>query len=272
MRRSAVKSAARTLQVLELFSERRCPLKLHDIHVALNYPQSSTTNLLKSMVMLGYLNYSRVTRMYLPTNRVALLGNWLPSFLYGQSDLQDLMEDLLRKTDETVALATQNDLYIQYVRIAAPLHGFKIPPPEGTMRLMTNSSAGAALLSQMSDAQVDKICRYINYYELDPGRVDPNEILRQVRSVRQLGYCFAPYRPTPATASVAFPLGEQLHGVPIAIGVGGLTERIVQRKTQLIDVCLEAIAGFKRRLHVSERAATAADSLREGDAGGPGVA
>ena len=141
------------------------------------------------------------------------------------------------------------------------------------MRLMTNSSAGTALLSQMSDAQVDKICRYINYYELDPGRVDPDQILGQVRSVRQLGYSFAPYRPTPATASIAFPLGEQLHGVPIAIGVGGLTERIVQRKTELIDVCLEAIAGFfKRRLHVSEGAATAADGLREGDAEGPGVA
>ena len=63
MRRSAVKSAARTLQVLELFSERRCPLQLHDIHFALKYPQSSTTNLLESMVMLGYLNYRRVTRV-----------------------------------------------------------------------------------------------------------------------------------------------------------------------------------------------------------------
>ena len=89
MRRQPVKSAARTLEVFELFSERRCPLRLHDIHSALDYPQSSTTNLLKSMVMLGYLSYSRVTRTYLPTNRVALLGNWLPSFLYGQQRYQD---------------------------------------------------------------------------------------------------------------------------------------------------------------------------------------
>jgi IclR family transcriptional regulator, KDG regulon repressor len=256
MRRSAVKSAARTLQVLELFSERRCPLKLHDIHLALRYPQSSTTNLLKSMVMLGYLNYSRVTRTYLPTNRVALLGNWLPSFLYGQQRYQDLLEELLRKTDETVVLVTQNDLYIQYVRVTTPAHEFKMPPPEGTMRLLTDSSAGIALMSQMSDVQIDKICRYVNYYELNPhGRVDSVEVLKHVLRVRQQGYCFVPYRPTPATASIAFPLGEQVHGIPMAVGVGGLTERIVQRKAELTEACLESVARFKLHSHKSEDSA-----------------
>lgn len=246
MRRSAVKSAARTLQVLELFSERRCPLRLHDVHVALSYPQSSTTNLLKSMVMMGYLNYNRATRTYLPTNRVAMLGNWLLSFLYGQRGYQDLLGELQQKTDETVVLATQNDLYIQYVRVNTPAHEFKLPPPEGTMRLLTNSSAGFALMSQMSDRQIDKICRHINYYELDAEkRVDPAEVLKVVSRVRQIGYCYAPNRPTPATSSIAFPLGEQVHGIPLAIGVGGLSERISQRKEELVETLRQAIADFK---------------------------
>lgn len=232
--------------MLELFSERRCPLRLHDVHVALNYPQSSTTNLLKSLVMMGYLNYSRATRTYLPTNRVALLGNWLVSFLYGQRGYQELLEGLLQKTDETVVLATQNDLYIQYVRVCTPTHEFKLAPPEGTMRPLTNSSAGFALLSQMSDRQIDKICRYVNYYELDPQkRVDRTEVLKEVARVRQIGYCFAPNRPTSATSSIAFPLGEQIHGIPLAIGVGGLCERISSRKAELVETLRQAIADFK---------------------------
>ena len=248
MRRHPVKSAARTLEVFELFSERRCPLRLHDIHSALGYPQSSTTNLLKGLVMTGYLNYNRATRAYLPTNRVTFLGSWLVSFLYGQGGYQDLLEELLKKTDETVALVTQNDLYIQYVRIKTPEHEFKLAPPEGTMRLLTNSSAGFALLSQLSDAQIDRICRSVNYYELDPAhRVEPSRVMKEVAKVRQTGYCYIPHLPVPATSSIAFPLGEQIHGIPLAIGVGGLSERIAARKSELVEIFRQAIADFRKR-------------------------
>jgi DNA-binding IclR family transcriptional regulator len=248
MRRHPVKSAARTLEVFELFSERRCPLRLHDIHSALDYPQSSTTNLLKSLVMTGYLNYNRATRTYLPTNRVTFLGSWLVSFLYGQGGYQDLLDELLIKTDETVVLATQNDLYIQYVRIRTPDHEFKLPPPEGTMRLLTNSSAGLALLSLLSDRQVDRICRSVNYYELDrEQRVEPSRVLQQVAKVRQMGYCYMPNLPVAAASSIAFPLGEQVHGIPLAIGVGGLSERISERRSELVEIFRKAIADFKKR-------------------------
>jgi IclR family KDG regulon transcriptional repressor len=248
MRRHPVKSAARTLEVFELFSERRCPLRLHDIHSALDYPQSSTTNLLKGLVMTGYLNYNRATRTYLPTNRVTFLGSWLVSFLYGQGGYQDLLDELLKKTDETVVLATQNDLYIQYVRIRTPDHEFKLPPTEGTMRLLTNSSAGFALLSLLSDRQVDKICRSVNYYELDPKqRVEPSRVLQQVAKVRQMGYCYMPNLPVAAASSIAFPLGEQVHGIPLAVGVGGLSERISERRSELVEIFRKAIADFKKR-------------------------
>ena len=74
MQRRAVKSAMRTFEVLELFAEHRRPMALNEIYTGLGYPQSSTTNLLKSMVLLGYLNYNRARRTYLPTMRVGALG------------------------------------------------------------------------------------------------------------------------------------------------------------------------------------------------------
>ena len=273
MRRHPVKSAARTLEVFELFSERRCPLRLHDIHSALGYPQSSTTNLLKGLVMTGYLNYNRATRAYLPTNRVTFLGGWLVSFLYGQGGYQDLLEELLKKTDETVALATQNDLYIQYVRIRTPEHEFKLAPPEGTMRLLTNSSAGFALLSQLGDAKIDRICRSVNYYELDPAhRVESSRVLKEVAKVRQTGYCYMPNLPVQATSSIAFPLGEQIHGIPLAIGVGGLSERIGARRSELVEIFRQAIADFRKRspgplpVPVVEDAATEISASRKSSA------
>src|SRR5437867_633342 len=106
MQRRAVKSAMRTFEVLELFAERRRPMALYEIYSELGYPQSSTTNLLKSMVLLGYLNYNRVKRTYLPTMRLNLLGNWVAGYIQAEGGFRDLVNEMQRRTDETVGLST----------------------------------------------------------------------------------------------------------------------------------------------------------------------
>lgn len=247
MERRAVKSASRTLEVLELFSECRRPLRLNEIYTTLNYPQSSATNLLKSMVMLGYLNYNRATRTYLPTVRVSMLGSWLFSFIHGQGRFRQLVDLLQAETDETVGLVTQNDLFIQYIMMKSPQHEFKMPPGEGTMRLLLDSSAGIALLSQVSDREIDKIVRYTNYYGLamEGERICLKDVMREVNWARQTGYCYVPKRPTPAVSSITFPLGEHLHGIPLAIGVGGMEDRISRKKTDIVETIRRLIGEFK---------------------------
>lgn len=245
MRRTAVKSVSRTLEVLELFEEQRRPLRLKEIYELLDYPQSSATNLLKSMVMMGYLNYSRSTRTYLPTARVTALGRWLVSFMYGQRKYHDLLQRVQRETDETVVLAMQNDLFIQYVTVLQPDHGFKIPPPEGAMRVMSDSSAGLALMSRMSDRRIDKLCRQIHYYELsNSATLDIGKVTKEIAWVRHVGYSYRPKYPQPEVASIAMALGDQLHGIDLAIGVGGLDERLARNQHHIITVLRRAIDEF----------------------------
>jgi DNA-binding IclR family transcriptional regulator len=247
MRKVVVKSASRTLEVLELFSNARCPLRLNQIYTLLHYPQSSTTNLLKSMVTKGYLNYNRSTRTYLPTNRVAQLGNWLYGFASGRSEYQALLQELQRQTDETIALSTQNDLFVQYIRILTPDHEFKMPPSEGAMRVLTDSSSGFAMMTRMRDADIDKFCRYINYYQLDPHQhVDSSKIIAEISIARKLGYVYFQGHPGPDTSSIALPLGQQLHGIPMAIGVGGLQGRIAEKKPQIVEALRDTVADFNK--------------------------
>src|SRR5271154_5292733 len=132
--RDPIKSAARTLEVLQLFQEQRTPLRLKSIFQRLSYPQSSTTTLLKSLVVLGYLNYDRPSRTYFPTPRVAALGDWINHYLYGAGDVFDAMEFVLRETEETVVLSSQNDVFVQHIRVMQPAHEFKLPPAEGSLR------------------------------------------------------------------------------------------------------------------------------------------
>tara|TARA_R110002049_G_scaffold30643_7_gene104848 strand:+ start:1993 stop:2829 length:837 start_codon:yes stop_codon:yes gene_type:complete len=244
MKRSTVKSAGRTLEVLELFEEERRPLRLHEIYQKLGYPQSSATNLLKSLVMMGYLNYSRVTWTYLPTTRVTSLGNWLFGFMYGQRDYRGLIERIQQETDETAVLATQNDLFIQYVTVCQPDHEFKIPPPEGGMRVMTRSSAGLALMSEMTNRQVEKLLRQIHYYELSgESSLNIKDIMREVEWVRETGYCLLKDS-IPGASGIAFPLRDDHHGIHMAIGVGGTTERVSMKQRDIIEIVTKAITEF----------------------------
>lgn len=244
MQRREVKSAVRTFEVLELFAERRSALHLNEIYTALGYPQSSTTNLLKSMVIMGYLNYNRAKRTYLPTLRINALGSWIPGYIQKEGGYRELVRELQRRTDETVALATQNDLYIQYLFIEQPTHEYKLVPASGAMRLMVASTAGHAMLSRMRDRDINKLYRYTNYYELIQPRVDIAVLMREIEWVRHTGYSYIANAPWPETSSIAFALNADLDGIPLAIGVGGLADRIHRNRSDIVRITREVIAEF----------------------------
>ncbi|WP_292682905.1 helix-turn-helix domain-containing protein [Novosphingobium sp.] len=235
----------RTFEVLELFAKRRTPLHLLEIYTALGYPQSSTTNLLKSMVMMGYLNYNRAKRTYLPTTRISMLGNWLPGYIQASGGYRQLAEELQRRTDETVGLVSQNDLYIQYILMLAPTHEYKSPPNTGAMRLMIDSSAGLPLMARMKDREIEKIWRYTRYYRLDEGNpISLTDLMREVNWVRHVGYAYAPKRPTPQVSSISMALDGDLFGTPIAIGVGGMADRLAANQLSIIETMQELIQDF----------------------------
>lgn len=246
MSQPPVKSALRTFEVLELFAERRVPLRLQDIHGALGYPQSSTTALLKSMVLRGYLNYDRDHRTYLPTTRVSMLGNWLPDFIQAAGGYRALVEELQRRTDETAALVTRNDLFVQYIILLTPDHEHQMAPQVGAMRKLVDSSAGLSLMARMDERAIDKLVRYSNAYNSGDGlRVSFTEIIAKVEQVRRLGYAYVPNRPTPAVSSITMALEADLYGVPLVLGVGGMADRIAAAKDDIVGVLRELVHGFR---------------------------
>jgi DNA-binding IclR family transcriptional regulator len=254
MRRDPIKSAARTLEVLELFHEQRRPLRLNFIFQRLSYPQSSTTTLLKSMLVLGYLNYHRPTRTYFPTPRVAALGDWVNHYVYGRGDLFDMMQFVFDRTSETVAVSSQNDIFIQHIRVMQPSHDDKIPVPEGVMRVLTHSAAGLALMSRMDAKTVDKLSRHINIYIRDKSApIDVVALQQQLDWVRSEGYCLLAAFPFPEASAMAMPLPGTPHGIPLTLGVGGLNSRIARHRSEILKIMREAVLVYGEKLRVGDQ-------------------
>ena len=163
-----------------------------------------------------------------------------------------------------MALVSQNDLFIQYLRVIEPDHPRKFPPPEGAMRLLTQSSAGLVLLSRMSDAAVAKLIRHIDARGrgMVP-RTDVPALLAQLSRVRREGYATLAGIPVPEAATISMPLPDGPHGIPMAIGVGGATAGITANREDIVAVMRATLDDYRTAIAVL--AADAAPSAEISD-------
>jgi len=248
MQRSPVKSAARVIEIFEFFSERKGPLSLKEITQRLGYPQSSTTVLLKSLIILGYLNYDRKSRTYLPSLKLASIGSWIADHVVPRGPILDLMRELRQQTGETVGLAVQNDIYVQYLRVIDSDHLIRFHIPEGSMRLLTHSSFGLLFLSLASNATAEKMIRHINAAEPDPKqRQSIPELLKHIAEIRRVGHCFVPNMPMEGVGTVSMLLPWDMYGRPLAIGVGGYIGRTRPKMQDIIATMRAALAKYGKR-------------------------
>jgi DNA-binding IclR family transcriptional regulator len=246
MKTASVKSADRVLMVLEVFAQEKRPLTQKALLDRLNYPQSSTTALLKSLCASGYLNYNISTRSYFPTSRVRLLGGWIDSDIPDNSHIYTIMRQLRDKFGETVAVGVQSDIHLQYLRAIESDFVIRYHIPEGSLRYLTDSSMGWMLLSGLSKAKIETICLRTNSGRSPDQRIDVNDFLRQIEPIRSQEYCFVPDRGIPYPAgTIAMFLPTTFNDQRIAIGLGGVMERIAPRKEEIVAEMKRALVRYQ---------------------------
>src|SRR5580698_9575032 len=159
MSNQLTKSARRVFDILELFRERQCPLRLKDIVDSLAMPTSSAAALLKTMAQLNYLSFESTSRAYLPTLRLSQLGGWVTSANYEGGPIQEAVRRIGRKLGETILLGTVTDIYVEIVDILRARQPLQYFTHVGSRVLLVHSGLGWPLLSGLGDEEVDRIYR-----------------------------------------------------------------------------------------------------------------
>jgi DNA-binding IclR family transcriptional regulator len=154
---SVVKSAHRVLRIFEYFAEIQRPASMTEIARRLNYPASSTSALLKSLVELGYLDSDRHACTYVPTARISLLGGWTRDRVLPGGNLETITRELHEATRLTTFVVSRNQLYSQYINVLQGTTPVRYYLEPGGLRLLTHSTPGRVLLSLMSDDEVQRI-------------------------------------------------------------------------------------------------------------------
>ena len=157
---SVVKSAGRTLRVLELFAAERTPLGAAEISRRLAWPKSSTNVLLRSLASLGYLTVDPGSIEYFPSPKVAAsLGEWIPDTLVTGDDIPRRLEELNDRTGETVTLSMQNGFDMQFVTVLPGTFPISLNVNERIPAPIFSTAIGIALLATEPDDTIRRLAQ-----------------------------------------------------------------------------------------------------------------
>lgn len=159
-----VKSAARAIRILEYFDLRREGARLGEVAEALDFPLSSTSELLRTLEAIGYLHFARFERLYTLTRRISLLGSWLDPSIVKKGKLLQLAQTLASRLGTTSTIALRKQFHVQYIHFATPEPGAgeASPPMPGLCRVLTGDASGRAILSTLKDAELMQVIHRAN--------------------------------------------------------------------------------------------------------------
>lgn len=159
------KIARRVIEVLEYFDNDHREATVMDIVRRYDRPQSSTSELLSSLVELGLLYKDPYSRSYRLTPRAALLGSGGQSGAVRDGRLVRLTDRLVAQTGLCVALFGMVGLKAQIIS----WHGGPRAVSPATRRLygglqepMSDNAAGWLLLSTIAPSRRDGVLRRLN--------------------------------------------------------------------------------------------------------------
>jgi IclR family KDG regulon transcriptional repressor len=211
-----VKSAERTLNLLELLSEQRQGLSLADISQALRIPKSSALQILRTLEAREYVARDRVTSRFQLDVRVFALGRAYAESMDLVREGQRVLAGLSRMLDETCHLAVLAGLDVVYVAKEESSQPMRMVSAVGR-RLPAHATGVGKMLLAMLDARVlHARLKGARLIRLTPRTITTVADLREeLRVTRDRWFAFDREESTDGLRCLAAPILDQ-HGAVIA--------------------------------------------------------
>ncbi|WP_084694365.1 IclR family transcriptional regulator [Sphingobium sp. YBL2] len=209
----AVKSAARTLRIMEFFDEIRRPARANEISGRLNFPQSSTAALLKSLVKLGYLDFEAATKAYLPSLRTAVLATWRDTGYFRDGSILDMLEDLAAASGLAACLTSRAGIFVRYLHVVQNRKPGDVHIALNVRRYAVRSAAGIALLTDITDTDI-RMLVHRTKAEGDPALATLSlaEVMERVNTARSDGHFISKGLVHEDNGAIGIPLPRDITG------------------------------------------------------------
>jgi IclR family transcriptional regulator, acetate operon repressor len=222
---SPVKSADRTVLILEAFAEALQPLALSELARQIGIPVSACHGLVRTLSARGYLYEVGPRRGYYPTQR------WLDKArLIAASDpllerVAPAMEELAAATGETVVLAKRAGPVTVYLKVIASRHAVRYSAQAGDQKPLHASSIGKAILMQLPPAEREALLSGARLARFTPNTLTSRERLEQdLATGLKRGWTHSRGENVPDVHAIAAAL--RIGGEPYGLAVAGPEHRM----------------------------------------------
>lgn len=187
-RNGSVKSALRTLEILEALSTSAANSSVATLSRQLGIPKSSLHGILRTMEAHGWLETDATGTLYRLGLRALLTGT-----TYVESDdvvslTQRTLDSLSDQIGETVHLGRLDGPNVIYLAKRESIHALRLYSAVGR-RLPAHATAlGKALLAQLSDEEVDRRLDWPLVALTKKTITDPAALRDELAKIRELGY------------------------------------------------------------------------------------
>jgi DNA-binding IclR family transcriptional regulator len=216
------KIANRVIEVLDFFDDNHTEATVMDIVRRYNRPQSSTSELLSSLVNLGLLYKDPATRSYSPTPRAALLGSTTQPNLIRDGRLISIVDRLVAQTGLGVAVFGMVSLNTQIFSWRPGNSTFGTARSKefgsGLQERMTDSTVGKLLLSTIMQPRRDGAIRRLNAEAAEDRKFSPSEMSASINQIKIDGFAHGPLGFGTIADTCAILLPDQPANRPIALG------------------------------------------------------
>jgi len=236
----AVKSAFRILEIFELLAENKNGLSTTDISKRLNIPQSSTSNLVKTLYDSGYITHDE-TKKYVLGVRLIKLGSVAMESFDISAVSKPILKKLVDKVQETVFLAIRAHNEVVYILKLDTNSSVNTTAQPGYHRPLYDTGLGKAFLSSMTREEQNEILSNINMIPITSHTItNKNILIDQLERFRCQGYAVDDEESEYGVYCIATTVSIADKNIEAAISVSGLKKHVFPNKDTIVKCLIDA--------------------------------
>lgn len=230
-----INSVIKSLKVLECFSREVKELKLIEISKIMDIPKSTASNLIYTLVDMGYLEQNSENGKFRLGIKLFMLGK-VYEYHFNLIDMaRPYMEELRNRFNEAVLLSAPYESSGVWLEKIEGERTLAMNSQEGKLLPLYCTASGKLFLSAMT---IEKLKRTLGDMELvkraDNTITDPGLLIKELDVIRERGYSVAVDENEIGITSIAAPIYNYKNELIASISLAGPTARLPEKLRQEI--------------------------------------
>jgi DNA-binding IclR family transcriptional regulator len=240
-----VKSAGRTLDLFETFSDLKTSLTLTDLSRQLQWPASSCFALVRTLEARGYIYEVSARRGFYPTRRILDRAMVISANDPISEMTNEVLTHLRDATNETVILGRLQSNQVVYLNVIEPRQSIRYSARVGDLKPLHASAMGKALLGALPHLERDKALDAIELKRVTSATItNRRKLIAHVEEGQARGWQLT--RSENVSDVMAVARSVKLAGDRYAVAIAGPVHRMDASIDRHVKALLSACAQLER--------------------------